>query len=1057
MASAFNVAQILDKMNNRDKDFRFMATHDLANELEKETFKLDANAEPKIVTQLLKLLEDPANNVQENSVKCLGLLVKRVKEPQSAEIVDTLCNHMLNEKKDDLREISNIGLKTVIAQMVENTNTPASVVKRLTPRLIGGITASEKPEVKTCCLDILNDLLQRFGSLILPDIDKVQKVVQPHLTSGRPATRKRAINCLGHLAVLIPDNLFASLIDFLLSNIEGSKKADDIRTLIQAFGAISRSAGYRLGKYLPRIVPLIVLHSDAAKAEDDELRENCFQAFESLVLRCPKDISPYLNDIINLSLKFIKYDPNYAAEDEGEEEEDSEAMETDEGGEEAEEEADEGGDVSDDEDMSWKVRRAATKCLSAIITTRPELLSELYNKVAPVLISRFQEREENVKLDVFSTFIDLLKQTSIVSRRADNNTAGPLTLLSDLTPKIVPALTKQLSSKSPKTRVGAFSLLKELVTVRPGALTNHIAAIVPGIVFSLGDKGTNSNLKIEALTFLRLLLSSHPETAFHPHIKTLTPPILKAVGESYYRISAEGLRVLSELVRVIRPSGAQFDYAPYVQQVYQAALQQLKAQDIDQEVKESAINCTGIIVSTLGDGLPPADLNACLALLLDRLRNEITRVNAVKAVARIAQSKLKIDISSILADTMKELATFLRKSNRQLKQSSLSALDSVVRQYGTNKAAIALFPTVFIEVSPLISDADLHLSHLALHLGVTILSVHPESASLVVEKILPQTLALLRSSLLQGLALDSLLSLYAELVAINAKGASFDQLSDALLNLVKKPSDAQKSELTKQSFSSISQTIAAITAKVTDAKKRNDTVEKFIKEVSSSKDDSLKLLSLLSLGEIGRRVDLSSHTSIQTVILTAFESASEELKQAASFALGNLSVGNLQKYLPFVLGEIKSQPKKQYLLLHSLREIIVREAASGTGAATLQPYLTPILALLFENCESEEEGTRNVVSECLGKFALISPDQIVPLLQERVRSPSAYARATVVTALKFTILEQSLPIDTLLEPRMGDFLALLSDSDLNVRRVTLLSFNYAAHNKPSLIRNILPK
>lgn len=70
----------------------------------------------------------------------LGLLVRRVKEPQSAEIVDTLCNHMLNEKKDDLREISNIGLKTIIAQMVENTSTPASVVKRLTPRLIGGIT-----------------------------------------------------------------------------------------------------------------------------------------------------------------------------------------------------------------------------------------------------------------------------------------------------------------------------------------------------------------------------------------------------------------------------------------------------------------------------------------------------------------------------------------------------------------------------------------------------------------------------------------------------------------------------------------------------------------------------------------------------------------------------------------------------------------------------------------------------------------------------------------------------------------------------------------------------
>lgn len=492
--------------------------------------------------------------------------------------------------------------------------------------------------------------------------------------------------------------------------------------------------------------------------------------------------------------------------------------------------------------MSWKVRRAATKCLSAIISTRPELLSELYQKVAPVLISRFLEREENVKMDVFSTFIDLLKQTSIVSRRGEA-TSGPLTLLSDLTPKIVSAITKQLSSKSVKTRVGVFTLLKELVTVRPGVLTNHIANIVPGVVLSLGDKGTNSNLKIEALTFLRLLISTHPETAFHAHIQALAPPILKAVGESYYRISAEGLRVLSELVRVVRPSAdSKFDYKPYVQQIYNACLQQLKAQDIDQEVKECAINCMGIIVATLGDSLPAADLNTCLGILLDRLKNEITRVNAVKAVARIAQSNLKIDISSILADTVKELSSFLRKSNRQLKQSSLSALDSIVRHYGTSKAAVALFPAVFVEVSPLISDADLHLSHLALHVCVSILAVHPESAANVVEKILPQTLTLLRSSLLQGLALESLLSLYGELVTINAKGASFDQLLDALLNLVKKPADAQKAEpLTKQSYSSISQTIAAITAKA-DNKKRNDTVERFVKDVSNAKEDSVCLL-----------------------------------------------------------------------------------------------------------------------------------------------------------------------------------------------------------------------
>lgn len=68
-------------------------------------------------------------------------------------------------------------------------------------------------------------------------------------------------------------------------------------------------------------------------------------------------------------------------------------------------------EYSDDDDMSWKVRRAAAKCLAALISSRPDLLPDFHCTLAPALIRRFKEREENVKADIFSAYIILLRHT----------------------------------------------------------------------------------------------------------------------------------------------------------------------------------------------------------------------------------------------------------------------------------------------------------------------------------------------------------------------------------------------------------------------------------------------------------------------------------------------------------------------------------------------------------------------------------------------------------------------------------------------------------------------
>lgn len=57
------------------------------------------------------------------------------------------------------------------------------------------------------------------------------------------------------------------------------------------------------------------------------------------------------------------------------------------------------------------MRRAAAKCVAALISSRPDLLPDFHCTLAPALIHRFKEREENVKADVFGAYIVLLRQT----------------------------------------------------------------------------------------------------------------------------------------------------------------------------------------------------------------------------------------------------------------------------------------------------------------------------------------------------------------------------------------------------------------------------------------------------------------------------------------------------------------------------------------------------------------------------------------------------------------------------------------------------------------------
>ena len=145
-------------------------------------------------------------------------------------------------------------------------------------KLSAAISQQGDVSVQLEALDILGDLLSRFGGLLVQFHPNLLEALSPQLKSPRLAVRKRSITALGHLVMSCDQTLYLKLINMLLDELAtsngGGHSAQNTRTYIQAIGAVCRQAGHRFGDHVEKVVPMVLKY---AQVEDDELREHCLQ------------------------------------------------------------------------------------------------------------------------------------------------------------------------------------------------------------------------------------------------------------------------------------------------------------------------------------------------------------------------------------------------------------------------------------------------------------------------------------------------------------------------------------------------------------------------------------------------------------------------------------------------------------------------------------------------------------------------------------------------------------------------------------------------------------
>lgn len=756
--------------------------------------------------------------------------------------------------------------------------------------------------------------------------------------------------------------------------------------------------------------------------EIDEVLEAALIALEGFLASCSQDMRMYTDEIIEAATRFLKYDPNLAQvddeDDDGMTSDDEDTLE----GDDFEEEA--GFDDDEDVSWKVR-RCAAKLLYTLISTrSNGDLLDDgtLYNKVAPALVTRFREREDTVRLEVLATlsnlvkksgdgpspikFADELPQGSLMmpppskKRRRGGSDAsmldlqgsaslsmgysspapagtppvGPRASLAKLSPDIVKGVAQLLKQSScpSSTKQACICLIKDIVITQRGGLEGYMNQLIDPVIeaakttsgSSSSASATANSLRVQAFQLIGAIADTHPSKAIQPYLASIVSVLLRGVKDKSSKLSIEALAATEQVLKALTPprsaaSGPQNQQ--HLEQLYEALVNRIAANDADVEVRRGAIHVLGLLLgrsSGTEDLLSSDRRTAGLELLGDRLKNELTRLASVRAIDSIAaHTRSKDEVSrSWIRNVTLELGSQLRKASRVLRGASLSALRTLtLNPHSRNQMEAETRTQVVDMLLPLLSGTDLHLLGPALTILATFVK---DDAQTIMTTSLTDALCGVVQASISGSSLDALL----KLVRTIGEQQAGKSLMHSLLQKVGVTGNAEV-------VGKVIGNLLVYGGNSVDVK-----LEQFVTELESAEDDKRKCLALVVLGESALRMG-SQSTVEPNLFIKYFSVSSDQVPLAAAVALGRAGAGNVSKYLTVILSTMGQASAPQYLLLHAIKEILQQEDTESE--------IIPYASTLWQNliAASQSEDNKAIGAECIGRLTIIDPKTYLPQLQ----------------------------------------------------------------------------
>jgi len=1049
------IKECLNDTDHHDPDNRFMALRDLFHLVSEYNILTNyPQFEDKLKQCFLRGLDDHNMSVKGQANSCLIAAVKGFSGEGVTDVIRKLVSNMVNNEKPDMYSIYSLGLADCMNAMKTDVTTEESKgVKAAYEIVLPGIVNGVKMPVrgyddaernrKTLArlrelLNVMSSALDIYGPWCGSQWNNCFSCLKDLIVHEMLEIREHARGVFGVLVNCVDDNMFKTIVEFA---IEFLQKHADGNSAVQLVATICRFGETKIGTYLDQIVPDIIARMKNKNEDTCDMVVACLQACGTMFLRCPEKLEAYAQDMVSVNLELLTWDPNM----EEEEEEVVAATEEDDGEDSWGDDDDWGDDDAGDEDdpdnqfndanfvtevgadsndNSWKVRRAAARCLSKTFETRPAERRRNFDDYIKVLCKELSdERDSRVKIAVAKCFCSLVK-TCI----QDEPTMSMMQMKSSVDVLKAPTLRRQRSMTDQlmihwegisSIAIGQLqkggeseyileiiSLCEALLDVSASTSLTDSGYLMSGfednfqVLFPALDSLCGlEEVQKEVFQFMMKVVARHDCTV----VQTKASEIAAMISKAFKARATNMMKTL--LMTVMRVTFKSFyscrsswenpkEIEGVLGNLLESLFITLEDMGLSLACKAAAVRSAGACMAYFGD-IFADEYKQFLTICLARLKEQIVPIAVLKSIQQISNAAGAGIWSGASGALVAEIAPYLRKQDRNIRQAAAAALTSIIKSEGSSMPTDNFFVIILNVVeTELLKPQDPKMCESLFILFDSMFQI-PNLPSKVTKEMLQavtnQVTQLLMSPVLGADVLvtcKKFLGTFAKTI----KSKECDSMRAKFLSVLEGTESVEV-------IGNVAQCIATVTC-AQDMKTVMSVIKKFEKQINA-KDGQI---ALGCIGEIGSLVSLKDYKDIDKKIISVIKtSKSPPRRLAAANALGLIVSGDLVTYVPTLLSALSSEAEYRYLLSCSLLTTLRTCQSDAAKLEALQPSIPSIKPFLMGQASTQDEGERMVIGDCLGRLASLDQELFEEISKQLNEAKSAEERAVMAIAVKSVI------------------------------------------------------